>query len=308
MEPKKICIIGGSGFVGRYLVKELASAGHQVKVLCRHPSRATFLKVSGNVAQVVCDYMDITKPDTLTNQFNGFDSVINLLGIASESGTQTFRAIQEKGAALIAKEAKRAGVPQFIQMSALGVERAKGSLYAKTKLAGEQAVLSTYADATIIRPSVIFGAEDTFINLFAKLGTYSALLPLIGNGTTLFQPVYVDDVARAMAHIVNQPHLGGKIYELGGPQKMSLRAILSYISHTTGRRNAFIPIPFFVAAPMGRILSLAPGTPLTSDQVRLLKSDSILHGEYSGLRELNIEPTAMDVIVPHYLQYRKKAA
>lgn len=307
MAQRIVTVVGGSGFLGRYVVKHLAKAGFTVRVLCRHPSSAQHLKPSGTVGQIVLDYADLAKPETLKGKLNYSEAVINLVGVLYESGRQNFSRIHAQGAEKLAKEAKDARVPHFIHVSALGIERASNSTYARTKLAGEEAVRNIYPNATIFRPSVLFGAEDNFFNQFARMSLFTPALPAIGGGETKFQPVYVDDVAHAIVTALQTMETAGKTYELGGPKVYSLKELLAYLGETIGRKRALLPIPFPVARLIGSAAQLLPHPLLTSDQVRLLQQDNVVNAEALGFAALGITPTSVESVVPRYLSYRKAA-
>ncbi|MBN66506.1 MAG: complex I NDUFA9 subunit family protein [Rickettsiales bacterium] len=297
-----VSVVGGSGFLGRYVVHALADAGYTVRVLTRHPSQAEFLRPAGDVGQIVPDYADITKPDTLRKKLKGSYAVVNLVGVLAESGRQTFQNVQAEGAKQLAESAKEAGVKRFVQVSALGIDHALPSRYARSKRLGEDAVLSMYPDAIIMRPSIIFGAEDEFFNKFARMAILSPALPLIGDGKTKFQPVYVDDVAHAITATLQDPAAKG-IYELGGPDVYRFEELMEYILRVTKRNRLLVHIPFPAASLIGRFTSLLPNPPLTADQVRLLKYDNVVSGEYPGLDALGIVPQTVDMIVPQYLAH-----
>ncbi len=307
MSGSIITVVGGSGFLGRYVVHRLAGQGYVIRVLCRHPSEATFLKPAGNVGQIVPDYADLAKPESLKGKVDNSAAVINLVGILYESGKHSFSRIHAQGAEKLAKLAKEAGVPRFVQVSALGVSKASNSTYARTKLAGEEAVRGVYPNATILRPSVLFGAEDNFFNQFARMSQFSPALPAIGGGETKFQPVYVDDVAQAITTVLERRDTAGKTYELGGPKVFTFKEILQYIGEVTGQKRALVPIPYSVAGLMGSITQLLPNPMLTSDQVRLLKYDNIVSEEALTFADLGITPTPVEAVVPEYLGYRKAA-
>ncbi len=306
MNGKIVTVVGGSGFLGRYVVQHLAQAGFRVRVLCRRPSDALFIKTSGVVGQIGCDYVDLTKPESLSGKLNGSYAVVNLAGILFQSGRQRFDKVQAKGAELLAMEAKRSGVMHFIQLSALGVDKATQSAYARSKLDGEAAIRALFPQAVILRPSVMFGAEDNFINQFASMGVLSPVLPLIGGGKTRFQPVYVDDVAEAVLAALTLPAAQGKLFELGGPDTLTFREILKYIGTQTGHQRCLIRIPSCLASLMAIPASLLPTPPITRDQIKLLKTDNVLSGEHPGFAELDITPQPLSAVVPHYLaRFRK---
>ena len=297
-----ITVVGGSGFVGRYVVKHLAEAGYRVRVICRNPDAALHLKTAGDPGQILLVSGNIGKPESLAGKLDGSFAVMNLVGVLFEKGTQNFASLQAKGAATLAKVAKAAGAERFIHMSALGVDKAFGSEYARTKLEGEKAVLAAFPAATILRPSVIFGAEDNFFNQFARM----PILPLIGGGKTRFQPVYVDDVARALLAAVERADTQGNIYELGGMTTYSFRALMDYINATLRTRKPLIKIPFGLAMLMGLkweiISKISPFRPLiTRDQVRLLRHDNVVSAGAKTFADLGITPQPLELIVPKYL-------
>lgn len=307
--PKTILVIGGTGFVGRYVVRILAEQGWRVKVVSRNPSAIHEMKTSGDIGQVAFISGNLAFPETVIRHMQGVDAVVNLVGLLFESGgKQNFNMLHALGAEKVAQAAASLGIPTLIHMSALGADRAHASTYAHTKALGEKAVLAAFPEATILRPSVIFGAEDNFFNQFATLAMVSPVLPLIGRGITKFQPVYVGDVARVVLEAILHPALArGKIFELGGQRVMSFRQILEYILEVTGRKAVLIPMSFSVASVLGSIMQMLPCRPmLTADQVTLLKYDNVISGNYPGLEALGISPTAIETVVPEYLKrYRK---
>lgn len=311
MEQRIVTIIGGTGFVGRYVVKRLAAAGYTLRVISRHPDNALHLKTSGSVGQVVLMAGDITDPASLAGKIEDSYAVVNLAGVLFEAGSQNFAALHTHGTEKLAQMAKTAGVPRFIHVSALGVDKASGSKYARSKMLGEKAVLDAFPAATILRPGVIFGPEDNFINKFARMASFLPALPLIGGGRTRFQPVYVGDVAQAVEVCLARADTMGQIYELGGPEVLSFRDILRYILRVTGKKCRLLPIPFAIAPLMALkmeiIGKLCPPPMLTRDQVRLLKYDNIVSSNTHHFASLGIGPTAMEAVVPEYLaRYSKK--
>lgn len=308
MNGEIISVVGGSGFLGRYVVKHLAHAGYRVRVLCRKPHMAEYLKPAGNVGQIVPDYLDLAKPETLKGKLDGSFAVVNLVGLLFESGKQNFTRIHAQGAEKLAQEASKAGVEAFVQISALGIDKAKHSAYARTKLEGEKAVLGAFEGATILRPSVVFGAEDNFFNMFARLSVFAPALPAIGGGKTKFQPVYVDDVAKAVCAVLESDDTAGKIYELGGPNVYTFKELLEYLGQITGRDRLLLPIPFSIAKLMGSLAQLMPSPMLTADQVRLLQTDNVVSEEALTLADLGISATTLESVVPEYLSYTSRAA
>lgn len=299
-------VFGGTGFVGRYIVKRLVAEGYTVKVATRVPERAYFLKPCGNVGQVVpvvCHYSD---PASLREAIEGASIVINCLGILFERRRNRFQRIHVELPAQIAEACVREGVDRLIHISALGADRSRAR-YAVSKHEGERVLLAACPWATIMRPSVIFGPEDNFFNMFARLAQIFPLLPLIGGGKTLFQPVYVGDVARAVVVAALRPATGdfdprGRIYELGGPEAVSFRQIYDLLAKYTGRRRVLVPLPFFIAKIDAFFLSLLPRPLLTPDQVESLKTDNIVGAGSLTLADLGVVPTGMGLVLPSYLE------
>lgn len=302
MKQTVITILGGTGFLGTYVVKELAKTGALIKVVSRNPNDAWEAKTAGSVGQIGLVQANIRDKASIYQAIAGSDIVINLIGILQEHGKQSFPAVHAQGAELVAKAAKEAGVRKFIHVSALGVDRTPQSKYARTKLNGEKAVAAVFPDATILRPSVVFGPEDNFFNLFATMAKFMPFLPLIGGGKTRFQPVYVDDIAKAIRAVVERSDTRGKIYELGGPKVYSFKEILRYILTLTHRKRCLLSIPFPLASVQAAFLELIPQAPLTRDQVSLLKSDNIISEKAWTFKDLGITPTALEAVVPRYIK------
>ncbi len=309
MSQQVVTIVGGTGFVGRYVVKRLAAAGYTIRVISRHPDAALHLKTAGSVGQIVLEGGDLANPDSLIGKLDYSYAVINLAGILFESGRQRFDRLHAHGTEKLAQMAKAAGAERFVHVSALGVDQAAGSHYARSKMLGEKAVLAAFPEASILRPSVIFGPEDQFFNQFAAMACLAPALPLIGGGHTKFQPVYVGDVAKAVAACLMRPETQGQIYELGGPHIYSFHEILEYILRTIGRKRVLLPIPFPLAMFKAFFLELMPRPLLTRDQVKLLKHDNVVSPDALTFADLGIAPTAVEIVVPEYLaRFSKKAA
>jgi len=312
MEQRVITVIGGTGFVGRYVVKRLAQAGYTIRVISRNPEAGAHLKTAGDVGQIVLVSGNLAQPQSLAGKIEDSYAIINLAGILFESGRQKFARIHAAGAEKLAQMAYSAGVPRFIHVSALGIDKARGSHYARTKLLGEKAVLSAHPGAVVLRPSVMFGPEDNFFNQFAAM----PVLPLIGGGRTKFQPVYVGDIARAIENCLTQPTTAGQTYELGGPHIYSFRTLLEYMQLVLGKLKPMIPLPFALASLIGtayelrQTFSLGLLKPkLTRDQITLLKHDNIVAPDAKTFMHLGIAPTAVEIVVPEYLgRFRKKAS
>jgi uncharacterized protein YbjT (DUF2867 family) len=309
MSNDVIVVFGGSGFVGRYVVRALAKAGKRVRVAMRRPHLGQDLRVMGDVGQIQLVQANVRNPESVARALEGATGVINLVGILFESGKQSFQSTQLEGARIVAAESAKAGITRFVQMSALGADPASASNYGRTKGEAEQAVLGLIPSAAILRPSIIFGAEDNFFNQFAAMARMSPALPLIGGGTTKFQPVYVGDVAAAT---VNALDSGGGTYELGGPRTYSFKEILEYILKEIERPRFLAPLPFFIAQPLGAVLDavfkLYPfaGPPLTGDQVVMLKTDNVVSAGAKTLTDLRVTTLeSVEAIVPTYL-YRFK--
>lgn len=308
MRERIITIIGGTGFVGRYVVRRLAQAGYRLRILSRNPEGALHLKTAGDVGQIVLMAGNLAKPETLEGKLDGSYAVINLVGILYESGRQSFTVLHAQGAERLALLAREAGAKRFIHLSALGVDKPTSANYARSKLLGERAVEAAFPEATILRPSVIFGPEDHFFNQFAAMASLFPALPLIGGGHTRFQPVYVDNVAEAVAVALTREEALGQTYELGGPRTYSFREILEYILATIGKKRLLVPLPFALASCIGCVSECLPRPPLTRDQVRLLKHDNVVSPNAKTFAHLGLTPTAVDAIVPDYLaRFGKKA-
>lgn len=306
MGPKLVTVFGGSGFVGRHIVQRLAHKGYVVRVAVRDPESALYLKPMGRVGQVTPVQASLRDPASVRAAIDGSDMVINLVGILYESGKQTFDAIHRVGAATVAKAAKEAGVKTLVHMSALGADKASKSKYARSKALGEEAVLEAFPEASIIRPSVIFGPHDDFFNKFAAMAKVSPALPLIGGGHTKFQPVYVGDVADAFLKCLEDKTCAGHTYDLAGPSVYTFEELMELVLHEIGAHRGLIPLPFPFASLLASVLELLPVPPLTRDQVKLLKKDNVLSGDTPGLEALGIEATAAEVILPTYMgMYRK---
>ena len=298
-------VFGGTGFLGTQIVRELAALGYVVKVATRIPERAYFLKPCGNVGQIVpfaCQYSD-TK--SVRKAVKNAEIVVNCNGILYEKGKSSkFKRVHVDIPAMIAKACADEKVSRFVHISALSCDKGT-SKYAKSKLEGEKAVHSNFPSATILRPSVVFGADDNFFNMFAELSRYMPFLPLIGGGKTKFQPVYVGDVADAVIKVATD---GGtmyqrKVYQLGGPDIVDFKEVYELIFKYTGRRRKLVNLPFCVAKAEATFLGLLPKPLLTRDQVESLKTDNIVEDGALGFNSLGMVPTDMDAILPFYLEH-----
>ena len=294
-------VFGGTGFIGRYVVKGLAEAGWVVRVAVRHPAAALFLKPMGDVGQITPVAANLRDDASVAAAVAGVDSVFNLVGILYQSRRQRFAAIHADGAGRVAAAAAAAGVGRLVHVSAIGANPASRAAYGRSKAAGEQAVLASFPAATIIRPSIVFGPEDDFFNRFARLARLLPALPLIGGGKTRFQPVYVGDVAAAMVAANERPDSAGKTYELGGPRIYTFKELLELLLSQIQRDRLLLPVPWGVARLQACFLELLPVPPLTRDQVTLLEVDNVVAPNAAGLADLGITPTAAEIILPTYL-------
>jgi len=302
----RVTVFGGSGFIGRYVVKRLAQQGCVVRVCVRDTVAAAFLKPMGNVGQVVPMHLSITADDAaLRVAVEGADAVINLVGILAESRKGDFDAIHAAAPARLAKIAAEAGVPKFVQISALGADANSKSAYARSKAAGEAGIRAAFPNATIFRPSIVIGPEDGFFNRFAQLANWMPGLPLIGGGHTRFQPVYVGDLADGIVAALDKPEAAGKTYEAVGPRSYTFRELLEYMLDVIGKHRGLIPVAWPIAELQGAILELLPIKLLTRDQVTLLRTDNVATGA-PALDALGIKPHAMEAVAPTWLAaYRK---
>jgi NADH dehydrogenase len=301
-------VFGGSGFIGRYVVTNLARDGWLVRAAVRRPDEALFLKTAGVVGQVTPVAANVRDRASVARAVAGADAVVNLIGILAEGGKQRFQAVQAEGARTIAEEAARAGARHLVHISAIGADAKSDSTYARTKAEGEAGVRQAFPSATILRPSIVFGPEDGFFNRFARMAMLSPALPLIGGGKTRFQPVYVGDVAAAVMAAIATPAAAGQIYELAGPKIYSFAELMRLMLHEIGRKRALVPLPFAIASLMGAVLQCLPMPQLTLDQVRQLKRDNLPGAGSAGLSDLGITPTSVESILPTYLdRYRARS-
>lgn len=301
MNDSIVTIFGGSGFIGRQVVYALAKEGYRIKVASRSAEDSMPLKTAGAVGQIIPISCDVLKPELVRQAVTNSHIVINLVGILYPKGRQTFQAMHVQAPEYITKAAKDAGVKRLIHMSSLGADRAKTSKYAVTKLFGEQKVKTIFPDVTILRPSVVFGENDNFFNLFARMAKISPFLPLIGGGRTLFQPVFVGDIASAIVEILKDDGSKKRIYELAGPDTLSFKEILQFILKHIDRKRILLPIPFWLAKLKAFFLEILPNPPLTRDQVELLKYDNVVTPKSLGFSDLGIAPKSINEIVPGYL-------
>jgi NADH dehydrogenase len=306
-----VTVFGGSGFLGRSVVRALAKRDYRIRVAVRQPELAGHLQPLGRVGQIHPVQANLRYPASVEAAMRDAQVAVNLVGILAESGPQTFEAVQAIGAGTVAKAAAAAGA-RMVHVSAIGADDQSASAYARAKADGEKAVLAALPSATIMRPSVVFGPEDQFTNRFAALAQISPVLPLIGGGLTKLQPVYVGDVATAVADAVDGKTKPGAIYELGGPEVLSMRRIMEIILSITERRRMLISLPFGLAKFQAALLQFAPGPlKLTPDQVELLRSDNVVSQAAKDaaltLEGLTITPDSLEAVAPQYL-WRFRAA
>jgi uncharacterized protein YbjT (DUF2867 family) len=308
MARRDIVVFGGSGFIGRYLVRHLAQHGWRIVVAVRDPVDARLLQPLGDVGQIVPVACDVGDRAQVAAVLARADAAVNLVGLLYERGSQNFRRVHVEAARNIGEAAAAAGITRIVQVSALGAAPHSPSNYARSKAAAEAALRQAVPQAVVLRPSIVFGPEDGFFNLFARIACLSPVLPLFGGGMTRFQPVYVDDVARAIVAALEMPEAAGQTYELGGPRIYSFRQLMEIVRRETRRHPLLVPVPFALAQLKAMFLQLLPVPPLTTDQVRLLKIDNVVSPGARTIADLGITPTTVDVIVPTYLaRYRRHA-
>ena len=318
---RNVTVFGGTGFIGRHIVQRLARAGDSVRVAVRHPGSAGFLKPLGNVGQVVPVQANVRDEASVAAAVAGADAVINLVGLLYQSGRQSFAELQARAPGRIARAAAEAGVSQLVHVSAIGADRASPSAYGRSKAAGEAAVREAFPQATILRPSIVFGPEDDFFNRFAALCRTSPLVPLffdarklprfhwdgvflvpsIEAGTSRMQPVYVGDVADAALAVLARPDAQGGLYELGGPADYSFRDLMALIQQQLGVDKPYLPVPYAAVDAGAFFAQMLPVPPITRDQLKMLRIDNVVADDAATLKSLGIAPTAVEVILPTYL-------
>ncbi|MBY6090315.1 complex I NDUFA9 subunit family protein [Maritimibacter alkaliphilus] len=309
---KLVTIFGGSGFIGRYVARRMALDGWRVRVAVRRPNEAGFVRTYGNVGQVEPVFCNIRDDESVRAVTRGADAVVNCVGVLVESGKNSFEAVQAEAPGRIARIAAEEGVASLVQLSALGADAGSASDYARTKAAGEEAVLAAFPGAVILRPSVVFGPEDEFFNRFASMATRGPVLPVVG-GDTKFQPVFADDVAAA-AQLGAEGKAPGGIYELGGPDVVTFRKLMEDMLQVIRRKRIVMNVPFGVGRLIGWVFDLIQKVTgglltnkvLTRDQVRNLKSDNVVSDGAKGFADLGITPVAYGAVLPSYLwRYRQ---
>lgn len=308
--PGLITVFGGSGFVGSQVVRALTRRGWRVRVACRRPDRAWKLQTSGTVGQLQAVRCDATQADQVAAALDGASAAINLIGILYESPGRSFQTMHVDASRTIAEAAAAAGIDRLVQVSALGANPESASNYSRTKAAAEMAVREVKPDAVVIRPSLVFGAGDGFLNRFAQMAQIAPALPLIDGGQAKLQPVYVGDVAEAIARAATLDEASGRTFELGGPAVMTMEDVLKLVLRETHRSRALLPLPSFAARILGSFAQLTAlvGIPpvLTRDQAVTLEADNVVAADAEGLAALGVEPTGLEAIAPSYLwRYRR---
>lgn len=306
-----ITIIGGSGFVGRHIVRALARRGYRIRVACRRPDLAGHLQPLGNTGQIMAVQANVRYPASLEAACEGAYAVINLTGVLHSAGAQSFDAVHVFGAEASAKAAKAARARVFIQMSAIGADANSSAEYARSKAEGEARARANFPGAIVLRPSIVFGPEDDFFNRFADMARFSPVLPLIGGGETRFQPVFAGDVGEAVARLVDAGEADGKTYELGGPEAFSFKQLMQFTLDTIARSRLLLPLPWGIAKVQAAIMGLMPKPLLTLDQVEMLRHDNVVseaaRREQRTLEGLGVTPQGIEGIVPGYLYRFRKA-
>lgn len=306
-----VTVIGGSGFVGRQLVRALAKRGYRIRVACRRPDLAMQVIPNGTPGQIALVQANVRYPQSIAAACEGAYAVVNLVGVLFGHGAQTFDAVHAFGAEASARAAKQSGAEVFVQMSALGAARDSTSDYGRTKADGELRAMREFPGTQVVRPSIVFGPEDNFFNQFANMARFSPALPLIGGGTTKFQPVFVGDVADAIATLIDRGAAPARVYELGGAEVISFRKLLEYVLEVAQRKRLLVPLPWPVAKVIAGLAGILPKPMLTADQVEMLKTDNIVSdsatAEHRTLADLGVRPTSFRSLVPTYL-YRYRAA
>ncbi|WP_066653813.1 MULTISPECIES: complex I NDUFA9 subunit family protein [Sphingomonas] len=301
MNDKLVTLIGGGGFLGRYVAQALLEQGARVRIAQRNPKGALFLRPLGGLGQMQFVAADIRKPESIARAVQGSDGVVNLVGILKGN----FESIQARGAGDLATAAAATGASALVHISAIGADAASASAYGRSKGEGEAAVLGAFPAATILRPSIVFGREDQFVNRFAAMIASAPAVPVV-RGVTKFQPVYVGDVARAVVAALAAPgQYGGRTFELGGPDVLSMRGLIDWIAAQTGQRPTIIDLPDAISA-MIATFGFLPGAPITRDQWTMLQRDNVVAPGAAGLEAFGITPTPLDTVAPGWLvQYRR---
>ena len=301
MASKRVTVFGGSGFLGRQIVKSLAAKGTNVRVAVRHPERASFLERLGRDGQIELVHADVWDESTVARAVKRSVSVINTVGHYVEKGTAAFDVAHGQGALHVARQARHAGAERLIHISGLGADPTSDSPYVRARGIGEILVKNAFEGVTILRPCVIFGPDDSFFNTLAGMARQTPVLPLFGMGRTNLQPVFVGNVAEACVRVLAKPSTEGKVYQLGGPRVYTYEALVRLVLKQAGRRRALIPVPFFVWDSLAALMAFLPNPPLTRDQVKLMKRDNVIEEKALTLEDLGIGPDSVEEILPTYI-------
>ncbi len=301
MASKRVTVFGGSGFLGRQIVKSLAAEGTNVRVAVRHPERASFIERLGRDGQIELVHANVWDESTVARAVKQSAFVINTVGHYVEKSGATFDAIHGQGAHNVARQAADAGVERLIHISGLGADPRSESPYVRARGIGEDLVKGAFEGVTILRPSVIFGPDDSFFNTLASMARRTPVLPLFGVGRTNLQPVFVGDVAAACVRVLADPSTQGKAYELGGPRVYAYKTLLQLVLKQIDRRRVLVPFPFFLWDTLAAIMAFFPNPPLTRDQVKLMKRDNVIEGNELTLEDLGISPASVEEILCSYI-------
>ena len=298
MVSNAVTVFGGSGFLGRRIVEHLAATGHDVRVGVRHPDRAAFLRRLDADGRIELVQADVWDESTVARAADGAASVINTVGHYVEKGRTTFDRIHGRGALHVARQAKLAGVERLIHISGLGADPGSDSPYVRARGIGESLVKEAFGGVTILRPSVIFGPDDAFLNRLAGMARQTPVLPLFGTGGTRLQPVFVGNVAEACARVLADPSTQSRVYEIGGPRVYTYKELVQLVIEGIGRRAVMIPVPFLMWDILAAAMTLHPNSPLTRDQVKLMRRDNVVGRQALSLEDLGIRPTPVEEVLP----------
>ena len=298
METKPVTVFGGSGFLGRQIVKHLAEAGYGVRVAVRHPDRATFLSGFGPDGRIELVRADVWNEATVARAVEGSASVVNTVGHYVEKGGATFDGVHGQGALHVARQAKQAGAERLVHISGVGADPGSPSPYVRARGIGETFVRDAFNDVTILRPSVIFGPGDSFLNTLARMTQRSPIMPLFGTGSTRLQPVFVGNVAEACIRILADPSTRGRVYELGGPRIYAYKELVRLVRDRVAGRALMVPFPFLAWDVLAAVMATHPNPPLTRDQVTLMKRDNVVDRQACTLDDLGIRPVSVEEAMP----------
>ena len=302
MDIKQVTVFGGSGFVGRAIVRALAPQGYQIRVACRRVELAESIRTAGDVGQVTAMRTNLRVPHSVAAAVAGSQAVINAAGIPFQRGRQRYQAVHVEGARAIAEAARAAGAARLVHVSGLGADdRSARNPFIKSKVDAEDAIIGAFDSATILRPSVVFGADDAVFNRMAKIAAMAPFMPVVGSGEAKVQPVFAGDVGAAAAAVLARPGTAHNVYELGGPRVYSYRELAALVLHEIDRDKRIVGVPVGLMRLAGWFSEFLPVPPLTHDQVDLLVKDNVVRGGAKTLADLGIVPTAAESILPTYL-------